>query len=204
MKMISIRSVRNSKILIRGQFRNIKACLENAVAQSKPLSLADLRRKNLASGRLDGAVLQKADFTASNLTGANLSEAELTGARFQDCDLYNTCFAYSTLRHCNFTGASFGGTDLTGADISFSVFSTLSALAVDFVSVKAMQGCVFINPDGTFSRMSRPPVVISGLPKPVVFFDDHLKIGQDLHEHGHWVALMNAAANGDMAGKKFT
>jgi hypothetical protein len=184
--MHQIRSVKTGDVIFEGRFRSFIACLEQTVREKINLRHADLRNKNLMNANLDDAQLTGADFNGANLTGANLSESMLENACFQNAVLYNTCFAYSNLRRCDFNGTSFGATDITGCDISFSRFSTLSCFTLDFMAAKNMMDCAFIFPCSTFSRMSRPPVVIKGLQaSPIVFMDTHIKTGDSIIAEAH-------------------
>jgi hypothetical protein len=187
MQILSIQSYKTGEILFQGQFKNFKTCLAAAITEKITLAYADLKHKNLVNAQLDDACMPYADFTRSNLSGANLSESMMQGAQFTGVSLHNTCLAYSDLRGCVFENASFGATDVTGSDISFSSFSTLSCFSLDFMHVHAMKNCVFKNPDGTLSALSRPPIVVNGLGcMPLIFLDQHLKIGERLTAYPEW------------------
>ncbi|MGQ0527767.1 MAG: pentapeptide repeat-containing protein [Alphaproteobacteria bacterium] len=178
MKTIGIYCSASKHALYEGLFCSYRACLESAVRNNINLEGADLRYKNLSNAALDGARIKGADFSGANLTGANISEACLSQSLFNGASFYNTCLADSDLAHCDFEDASFGATQIMGSDISYSSFSTLSCFTLDFDLVSAMQSCVFKNPNGTLSLMSRPPLVIKGHgAQPIVLLDDHMKIG---------------------------
>ena len=184
MRHITIRSIlpeAQNKILFEGSFPCEKICLEHAVADHVDLTGADLRKLNLSNAALDDAKLARADFSHSNLSGANLSECTLESAQLLGTSLYNSCFAYSGLRGCDFSGAFFGGTDINGANIGHAQFSTLSAFDLDFAMTTNMDGCAFINPDGHYCAMSKPPVVIKNLlPKPLILLDRSVKYGHEI------------------------
>lgn len=181
MTQYQLRSVQNDAVLFEGDFMSFRACLEKAVHLRLNLDHIDLRRRNLSNANLDEARMRGADFSGTNLSGANLSDSSLSGARFAGAALYNTCLALSDLQGCDFEDASFGATDVFGAVLSHARFSTLSCFTLDFARTQAMQGCVFINPDGHVSRMSRPPVVVQGFAiGPVVLMDEDARAGQNL------------------------
>ncbi|MCC7305545.1 MAG: pentapeptide repeat-containing protein [Alphaproteobacteria bacterium] len=164
-------------ILFEGKFKDFKTCLEQAVKDNVDLSKAHLARRNLSNTMLDGAMLKGADFTGANLCGSNLSESQLDGAVFISADLVNACLACASMRGCLFGDASFGATIITGADISYATFSTLSCFTLDFMHTRAMEGCIFSDPEGLHLSMSRPPVVIKGLSaEAIIFMDRHIKI----------------------------
>lgn len=184
MKLYQLRSTQNGKILFKGQFKSYKTCLEQAVRDKTPLPYIDLSYKNLTNANLDDAIMPHADFSHSNLSGANMSEAYINAANFTNASLYNTCFCDSAMTAGNFDGAFFGGTDIFGSLISRSQFSTLSAFSLDFKGARQMEDCIYINPNGRISAMSRPPIVISGLArKPIVIMDDTVKAGNNVIDH---------------------
>lgn len=191
MKFFSIRSIKNNEVLFEGRFYSFKTCVEQAVAEKMDLSYANLSNLDLSNANLDDARLAYANFSRANLTGANLSESNLAHANFDGAALYNVCFALSNLQMCNFENASFGATDITGANISCTKFSTLSCFTLGFIDAREMHGCVFKNPDGTTSKMSRPPIVINGLKTtPLIFMDRHIKAGQDIFAYRRWLSWL--------------
>lgn len=190
MRNIQLKST-NGPVLFEGQYPDFLKCLEDAIAQKAMLDTVDLRNRNLANANLDEARMRNADLSGCNLTGVNLSEADMQGSNFSNTALYNACLCESDLRDCNFEDAIFGGTDMAGARISGSRFSTLSTFHLDFLGVRDMEGCVFKNPCGASSTMSKPPVVIHGLmSSPIVLFDGHVKIGNLLRPHAEWFGMV--------------
>lgn len=183
MQNYQLRSIKDDAILFEGRFDTFKACLERAVTDRVALHCVDLRNQNLTNANLDDALMPGADFSGSNLTGANMSESYFKDASFNGAALYNTCFCDSNLSACNFENAAFGATDIHGAIITRARFSTLSCFGLDFVTARAMIGCIFINPDGTPCPMSRPPLVIRGLGNDIlVLLDHHTKTGHNITE----------------------
>ena len=112
----------------------------------------------------EGVSLDGVDLTGANLACANLDDAQMTGAR---------------LRGANFTGASFGNTDVTDAVITRCQFSCTSLFTVMLHRAASFAQCVFHAADGQSHNMNAVPVVISGLPKDVVYLDEVVKIGRD-------------------------
>ena len=177
--------------MFEGRFESFKACLEQAVKDWVALNCVDLRNKNLTNANLDDAILPGAALNGSNLTGANISEAYLKSADFSGSVLYNACFNDSNLTACNFADASFGATDIHGSIISRAQFSTLSCFHLDFTATRQMNGCIFINPDGCISEMSKPPLVIMGLSaQPIIFMDHHVKTGHNVIDQKRLEPLM--------------
>ena len=91
---IEIKNRFNGKIIIRGEYKSIKHCLEeNRAAYFED---ADLRDADLGVAYLGGAYFRGADLVGTDLRGADLRDADL-----RDTDL---------------KGADFEGTDLVDAD----------------------------------------------------------------------------------------
>ena len=178
MEHFKLKTYDSNTVIFSGQYNSFLECLEDAALSGLPLAGLDLKHQNLTNANLDGASLIRADFTGANLTGANLSEAYLQGGIFENTSLFNTCFCYSDLRSCDFRSASFGGTDITGANISHSTFSSLSCFDLDFWHTDNMDGCRYINPNGTISPMSQKPIIIKGLMNtPILILDHDVHIG---------------------------
>ncbi len=178
---------KSGSILFEYRCGSVKKCVETAVAQGIALDGIALPRANLSGANLDGARMPGADLSGANLTGTNLSESLLNGADFSGAALYNACLCESALRGCDFRDAAFGATDIAGSDLSESVFSTLSAFSLNFTDCAAMAGCRFEDPAGISCPMSHPPVVIFGLPRPVMMMDRHIKTGaQPPLTHAQW------------------
>ncbi|MCB9983347.1 MAG: pentapeptide repeat-containing protein [Rhodospirillales bacterium] len=181
-----LRSIKDDSVLFEGRFETLKACLEQAVADRVALHCVNLRCQNLTNANLDDALMPGADFSGANLTGANMSESYFKDTNFTGTALYNTCFCDSNISACNFEDASFGATDIHGAILSQARFSTLSCFNLDFVTARAMTGCVFTNPDGTLCPMSRPPIVVRGAGNEIlVQLDHHTKTGHNIVESQH-------------------
>lgn len=175
MKNYKLQSKTTGETFFAGFYKNYKTCLEEAVKRHIPLHNIDLRNRNLCNANLDDGIFGYADFSGSNLTGANMSECYLKEANFQNTSLFNTCFAHSNITNCNFQDASFGATDIAGAIIYNCTFSTLSSFSLDFNQARQIENCVFISEHGQISRISRPPIVVSGLNNsPIIILDDQI------------------------------
>lgn len=178
MPLIEIRNHRTQGIICAGEFPSMIECLEKLCREKFDLSGADLSGHNLSNANLDGLVMQSAQLKGANLTGANLSEADLKQSDLRDATLCDTCFCESNLTACDFSGARFGATDIAQAILSGAVFSTLSALDLDFQSAQTMSDCAFIQPDGTALPFGTPPIVIKGVTHtPVIIIGQTVKIG---------------------------
>lgn len=186
MKIYKISSSKTGLTLFEGAFNTPRHAVEQAITDNVCLDHADLSGLNLTNAALDGARLRHARFGNTNLGGANLSEATFDSADFTGANLNAACLCYSSLRGCNFDGVTFGETDITSCDISGSLFSSRSAFYLNFADTSNMTDCYYSVSDKEACLMSRPPIVIHGLPFPVIFMDDHVMIGPLLRS---WVDL---------------
>ena len=195
MKHYQLQTINNSTILFEGTFLSFQDCLETAINQKINLDQINLSNQNLSNANLDNAIIPRADFTGANLTGANLSESYLRGAHFKNTTLYNTCLCYSNLSECSFKDSFFGATDIFGAILRKSHFSTLSCFTLNFSTARHMEECTFINPNGTISKMSQPPIVINGLiNQPLIIMDNEIKAGHNTISHHKLLPLSRKLA----------
>lgn len=185
MENYEIKSV-HGNVLYRGTFSSFKLCLENAVTEGTKLFEADLRHKNLVNAELDDGLFKDARFDGANLMGANLSGANFNFCNFDNAALQNACICESSLKNARFSGTNFGATDISGSDIRYSLFDTMSALTLNFRDCNFMALCKYRNTDGCVINFSKPPIHITQTEWPVVFFDQHLKIGPLLKTYQQW------------------
>ena len=189
---ISIHHRATGAILYTGPHRDIRAAAEAAVAAGVRLDGADLRRANLANAMLDGAALRQAALRGANLSGANLSEADLVSCDLASTTLYGACLCESALTDCDLRGALCGGTDISGARLERCLFSTLSALQMNFADCRALARCAFHDePSGTVALFDRAPVVVAGLGLPLAVMDSHVRIGPHMIPRTVWLAIAN-------------
>jgi len=186
MKSILIRDYRNGAVIFSGCYSDLGTALAAAVAAGHDLAYADLSRANLVNAALDEAQLRGARLCGANLTGANMSEGCYDGADFSNACLHGACLAGASLRDCNFDGALFGATDIAAARLGGCQFSTLSAFGLNFADTAQLEACTFIDPAGQHCPFSRPPLLLHGLPVPVVLMDEHLKIGSHVKTYRDW------------------
>ena len=110
---IEIKNRFNRSILLCGEYKSIKDCLERNTGAD--LTSADLRGAYLTSADLRGANLTGADLTSAYLTGANLTGANLRGAYLRGADLRGADLTGAYLTGANLRGAYLRGADLTSA-----------------------------------------------------------------------------------------
>jgi len=109
---------------------------------------------------LRDADLRDADLTGADLTGADLTGADLRGADLTGADLTGADLRGADLTGADLTGAYLTGADLTGADLTGAKYA-------DF-------------------EINKTPVLISNLKYEIIIFDNHMKIGCELHTHSQW------------------
>lgn|GEM_PF-832550 len=185
MSLYSIKNHITGAVIHSGDYESLQACIEHAISSGISLDYADLSHANLANASLDEARARHACFKGANLSGANMSEADFTGADFTGAAFYNTCLCASDLRRACFRKAVFGATDIAGSILDGAVFSSLSALLLNFQEAQSMEACLFedVNPELNpipSCLFSKPPLVLQGLSYPLAFLDRHIKIGHRL------------------------
>lgn len=186
MKIQKIRDYRSGHILYHGAFGGLRQALEQAVRDGLDLPYADLSGAALVNAALDGARLPHARFTGANLMGANLSESMMDGADFTGAGLQNVCFHLSSLQRCDFRNAFFGATDMKGCNLRHSQFEGVSALSLNFIETASMEGCSYNN-----NKMSQPPLVIHGLPRPLALLDKTFVMGSYIRPYADLVVRSN-------------
>lgn len=168
---IQIKSIENQKTLHSGDFKDFRACAEDAVQKNIALDYADFRNINLVNASLDNGSFRNACFDGANCFGANMSEADFYGASFKNVNFQGTCLCYSNLDHCHFEGAFFGGTDIAKCQMNHCVFDTISALFLDFEQAEKVFACKFDCSQGQHFSFSTTPIIIKGLDGLQVIFD---------------------------------
>lgn len=187
-KKIELMCQATNETLYSGWFKNIAECVEAAINESVCLDGVDLRGANLACANLDDAQMAGADLSNANLNGANLSEGIFDNARMRGADLSNACFAMLSLMNVDMTGASFSSTDVTDAVISGCQFSCSSVFTTLFGRAAIFTACCFVHADKGVCKMTKPPVVVSGLYRDIVYLDSVIKIGNDFVTKGDLIA----------------
>lgn len=98
----------SSKVIVCGQYENIKDCLEKN-------RTANLSRANLFRANLSGANLSRANLFGADLSGADLSGADLYGANLSRADLSAAYLSRADLSEAYLSGANLSGANLYGA-----------------------------------------------------------------------------------------
>lgn len=167
------------EILFEGRFTSLKHCVEAAVADYICLDGVDLTKANLANANLDDAQMAGAMLRGANLNGANLSEGVFDHADMRGADLAYACLALSSCMNVDMTGASFAATDVTDAVISGCQFSCPSVFQTPFRRAAIFGNCCYIHEEKGVFSMRKPPVVINGLNRDIVYLDHIIKVGND-------------------------
>jgi|GEM_PF-2324109 len=172
MKTYTLKRKNTQETAFSGVFDNPSHCLESAIGCGVSLHDCDLVGLMLMHANLDGGCFAGANLDGCDLTGANLSECDFSGATFRGADLSLAAFCESRLVDADFSDASFAGTLLAGATISGCRFTCASALGLPFGDA-ALPGRNWFGP----LAFTAAPVVVTGLPKHIVFLDDAVLIG---------------------------
>ena len=110
---IEIKNRFSNRIIITGEYADIREAVLKARVSGADLYGADLRMANLSDVDLYGADLRMANLSGANLYGADLRRANLSGANLYGADLYG-----ADLRMANLSGVDLYGADLRRANLS--------------------------------------------------------------------------------------
>ena len=141
---------------------------------------ANLRGANLVDANLWGANLEGA-----NLRGANLRGANLRGANLVDANLWGANLEGANLRGANLRGANLRGANLVDANLWGANLWGAHLWGANLWGAH-LEGAKY----GAGVPVTRPPVQLLGLHWPVFIFDDHIKIGCQIHTTAAW-AIFN-------------
>jgi uncharacterized protein YjbI with pentapeptide repeats len=167
-------------VLFEGRFHSIKQGLEMAVADKVDLKGVNLRRANLKNALLDGAKLEKACLWGACLTNADMSNCALSGADFRAANMKDACLAEADCSKVDFSGAYFSRTIIRHADLSGTRYSCPSIFTLDLNEANSLKRSVYSHRGEVDCDISRAPVIVRGLEKPLVFMDDKILIGTQL------------------------
>ena len=111
-----------------------------------------------------------ADLRCADLSGAYLRGADLSGAYLRGADLRGAYLRGADLRGAYLRGADLRGADLRGAD-----------LRDVYLRCADLSGAKYAD-----FEINKTPILISNLKYEIIIFDNHLKIGCELHTHSQW------------------
>ena len=115
---IEIKDRYDNKIILCGEYENIKDCLEKnggAYLRNANLEGANLEGANLEGAYLRNAYLRNANLEGANLRNAYLGGANLEGANLEGANLEGANLGGAYLRNANLRNAYLGGANLEGA-----------------------------------------------------------------------------------------
>ena len=169
----------DGKILFEGRFSNVRQGVEQAVEKNVDLTFVDLRAANLSGAQMDRAQMPYACLWGANLNGANMAEGNFKEADFRTANFLDTCLAEADCSDANFDGSYFSRTILTHSNLQRAQFSCPSIFTTDLSHTATMQGAIYSHLGEVDCDLSHAPLIIQGLPKPVIFMDDCLLIGSE-------------------------
>ena len=140
------------------------ADLSSGLRMRHALEKATQARANLAGANLDGANLDGANLDGASLAGASLDGANLDGASLDGANLDGANLDGANLYGANLDGASLYGANLDGANLDGAKFG-----------------------DGVTAARGIRQVL--GLRWPVTIFDNHMRIGCQLHSLADWATF---------------
>lgn len=170
---------RDHSLLFSGQYRSFRECIEDALRKGLSLDGACFDHTDLSEVNFDGAAIAGASFRGANLTGANISEASLRQCSFIETSLFNTCFCHTDLTGSDFSNAEFGGTDMSAAILADCVFSGPSTFTLNLRACATLEGGSYAA-EWRRCRMTRAPLVMSGLDEMIVLLDHDILFGHEV------------------------
>ena len=145
------------------------AYLEEAYLRGAYLNGANLKGTNLRGANLEGAYLRGAYLNGANLKRAYLEGADLKGAYLEGADL----------KGANLEGAYLEGADLRGAYLEEAYLRGANLFGANLENATYGEGVA----------ISAAPLQISGLEWEIIIFDNHMKIGCELHPIAEWATF---------------
>ena len=145
------------------------AYLEEAYLRGAYLNGANLKGTNLRGANLEGAYLRGAYLNGANLKRAYLEGADLKGAYLEGADL----------KGANLEGAYLEGADLRGANLEEAYLRGANLFGANLENATYGEGVA----------ISAAPLQISGLEWEIIIFDNHMKIGCELHPIAEWATF---------------
>ena len=150
------------------------AYLEEAYLRGAYLNGANLKGTNLRGANLEGAKLK-----GTNLEGANLEGAYLEGVYLRGAYLNGANLKRAYLKGANLEGAYLEGADLRGAYLEGAYLRGANLFGANLENATYGEGVA----------ISAAPLQISGLEWEIIIFDNHMKIGCELHPIAEWATF---------------
>ena len=141
---------------------------------------------DLSSGLRMRHALGKATQAGAILDGANLAWANLAGANLDGANLDGANLAGANLAGANLDGANLDGANLDGARLVRASLVRANLAGANLVRAN-LAGAKF--GDGVTAERGIRQVL--GLQWPVTIFDNHMRIGCQLHSLGDWATFTN-------------
>ena len=162
------------------EHNSIGKTLEKAAKERADLSYADLRcmdlsRLNLAYANLTFANVSNSYLIGTNLDGANISHTKIIFGNFTGANLIN-----AHISRANLTGSKFIGSDLTYANFAYSNLSGTNLRGAK------LDGSDFTGAKYKEATFEKGLLQIYGKQWPIFIFDEHIKIGCEMHKTSEW------------------
>ena len=155
-----------------------KAAKERASLRHADLRKLDLSRLNLAYARFIGV-----DLSYSKLTGTDLSYADLSYSDLTRANLYRAYFTGIDLYYADLTRANLYNSDLTGANLACVNLTCAYLIGANFTEAH-LTGAKYSE-----ATLEKGLLQIYGKQWPIFIFDEHIKIGCEMHKTSEWEKL---------------
>ncbi len=125
---------------------------------------------------VEAACVCNLDFSFSDLSCCALYYSNLIVTNFTGCDFRCSDFKYVNFTGCNFTDCNLIGCDFSWCNFNHSIFKN-----------------TIITEEGDV--INEIPIQITGLKWTVTIFDQHMKIGCELHKFSDWESFSDERIN---------
>ncbi|MAS87746.1 MAG: hypothetical protein CMH30_07215 [Micavibrio sp.] len=180
--LYTIKHQTTNKPLFSGNFHSFKEAVEQAIKDYVPLDFADFSNQCLGMANLDGGSFRFAKFHNTQMHSANLSECNFEGAQFNHCILDNSFLCESTLNNAVFINNGMSGCDVAASNLKSTIFSGYSSLSLNFRDSDAIEDCIYYDQNKNTCLFSQAPIVIYGLSKRLVCFNNLVDVNGVLHD----------------------
>lgn len=115
-------------------------------------------------------------------SGANLASANLDGANLSGIRLVSANLSGANLRNANLNGANLAGANLSGANLIGASLNGANLASVNLSGAMLRPGV----------KITKAPILVTGLIWPVVIWEQHMQIGCQFHSHEAWAGFSDA------------
>ena len=154
---------------------SIGITLEKGVKEGVAFHYADLRLIDLVNLNLAGADFMGANFTGADLSNVNLAGSCLAGTNFTGTYLTDVNLSKTNLAWSKLIDVYLENSDFTGANLSGARFARTCLAGTKLTGAKYRE-----------ATLEKGLLQIGGKKWPILIFDQHIKIGCEMHKTSEW------------------